>query len=113
MPLYQNSRSCVLANVPHYVFNTLFLFEIYQSINDFNFRTSSTPSLMDIDSETNSKDFNLPSPVSSLPPPTYESLFGDNQSLLLPPSYSETFRNQEDDVILSESDLENIRESTV
>lgn len=73
----------------------------------------STPSLIDIDSETNSKDFNLPSPMSSLPPPTYESLFGDNHSLQLPPSYSETFRNQEVEVIISESELENIRESTV
>ncbi|KAK7794334.1 hypothetical protein R5R35_011270 [Gryllus longicercus] len=54
-------------------------------------RASSTPSILDVDSETTSKG--LDSPVSTgMPPPTYESIFGSAEIHDLPPSYDEILR---------------------
>lgn len=87
----------------------------------------STPSILQIDSETTSKG--LPSPIfDSFPPPTYDSIFGSRFYVNdLPPSYSEislqmrNLANQrsgvidecvvEDDVMTS--DNEDIVESSV
>ncbi|XP_067001031.1 uncharacterized protein [Anabrus simplex] len=56
-----------------------------------NTRTSSTPSILDVDSETTSKG--LDSPISTgMPPPTYESIFGSAEINDLPPSYDEILR---------------------
>jgi cathepsin F len=49
----------------------------------------SMPSILDVDSETNSKDGCVSPTLSGLLPPTYESIFGSDSMADLPPSYDE------------------------
>jgi cathepsin F len=49
----------------------------------------SVPSILDVDSETNSKDGCVSPTLSELLPPTYESIFGSDSTADLPPSYDE------------------------
>ncbi|XP_063226294.1 uncharacterized protein LOC134533047 [Bacillus rossius redtenbacheri] len=55
--------------------------------------TGSVPSILEVDSETTSKD-GCVSPVREgfFPPPTYDSIFGGESPADLPPSYSEILR---------------------
>ncbi|PNF36501.1 hypothetical protein B7P43_G15882 [Cryptotermes secundus] len=54
-----------------------------------NSLTGSTPSILDVDSETNSKDGCISPTLGGLLPPTYESIFGSESMADLPPSYDE------------------------
>ncbi|XP_069681960.1 uncharacterized protein [Periplaneta americana] len=54
-----------------------------------NSLADSTPSILEVDSETNSKDGCLSPTLGGLPPPTYESIFGSQNMGDLPPSYDE------------------------
>jgi cathepsin F len=51
--------------------------------------TGSVPSILDVDSETNSKDGRVSPTLGGLLPPTYESIFGSDSMADLPPSYDE------------------------
>ena len=54
-----------------------------------NSLADSTPSILEVDSETNSKDGCISRTLGGLPPPTYESIFGCDNISDLPPSYEE------------------------
>jgi cathepsin F len=54
-----------------------------------NSLADSTPSILDVDSETNSKDGCITPTLGGLLPPTYESIFGSENMADLPPSYDE------------------------
>ena len=54
-----------------------------------NSLADSTPSILEVDSETNSKDGCISPTLGGLPPPTYESIFGCDSISDLPPSYEE------------------------
>jgi cathepsin F len=54
-----------------------------------NSLAGSMPSILDMDSETNSKDGCISPTLGELLPPTYESIFGSESMADLPPSYDE------------------------
>ncbi|KAJ9591575.1 hypothetical protein L9F63_001929, partial [Diploptera punctata] len=54
-----------------------------------NSLADSTPSILEVDSETNSKDGMISPTLGGFPPPTYESIFGCDSVSDLPPSYEE------------------------
>ena len=54
-----------------------------------NSLAGSTPSILDVDSETNSKDGCISPTLGGYLPPTYESIFGSESMADLPPSYDE------------------------
>lgn len=54
-----------------------------------NSLADSTPSILDVDSETNSKDGCISPTLGGSLPPTYESIFGLESMADLPPSYDE------------------------
>lgn len=99
-------------------------------IRNQQYQTGSTPSILQIDSETTSKG--LPSPLFDFPPPpTYDSIFGSRFYFNdLPPSYSEVdlqlrnLANRQETMSLQQqtvaedeetcnSDPEDVRESTL
>lgn len=73
-------------------------------------RYSSTPSILEIDSETNSKH-GLSPVLGSNPPPTYDSLFGNKANADLPPSYSDILRQLHELVDAEDDDDEDDEEN--
>lgn len=78
-----------------------------------NSLADSTPSILDVDSETNSKDGCISPTLSGLLPPTYESIFGCESFADLPPSYDEIQAQEVPETVIEEYQPGEIRESRV
>jgi cathepsin F len=78
-----------------------------------NSLADSTPSILDMDSETNSKDGCISPTLSGLLPPTYESIFGCESFADLPPSYDEIQAQEVPENVTEEYQPGEIRESRV
>lgn len=77
----------------------------------------STPSILDVDSETNSKDGCISPTLDGFLPPTYESIFGSESMSDLPPSYDEILlqlqAHESSETVTEEYQPGEIRESRV
>lgn len=78
-----------------------------------NSLADSSPSILDVDSETNSKDGCISPTLSGLLPPTYESIFGCESFADLPPSYDEIQSQESPETVIEEYQPGEIRESRV
>ena len=82
-----------------------------------NSLAGSTPSILDVDSETNSKDGCISPTLDGFLPPTYESIFGSESMADLPPSYDEILRqlqaHESSETVPEEYQPGEIRESRV
>jgi len=82
-----------------------------------NSLAGSTPSILDVDSETNSKDGCISPTLEGFLPPTYESIFGSESMADLPPSYDEILQqlqaHESSETVPEEYQPGEIRESRV